>query len=129
MGVKTRISLSELNRIFPAYNFTKIIPTASGIIDTTYIVYAGETDYILKRYERDIPHKIELDIKLLKELKSAGLNVPICLDKNDGWFIYEKLEGKHPINVKSYHIQALGRFMAKMHSETSKVKCTSNMII
>ncbi|WP_373001191.1 phosphotransferase [Sulfurimonas sp.] len=129
MGVKTPISLKELNEIFPSYGFTKLMPTSSGIIDTTYIVHTDSTGYILKRYERDIPHKIELDIQLLNQLKSAGLNVPVCLDSKYGWFIYEKLIGKHPINVKSYHIQALARFMAKMHKETSKGKCRSNIIL
>nr|WP_321267372.1 phosphotransferase [uncultured Sulfurimonas sp.] len=129
MGVKTVISLSELNSLFPSYNFTEMHPTTSGIIDTTYIVHTKTRAYILKRYERDIPHKIALDIKLLDALKSAGLNVPTCLDNNDGWYIYEKLKGKHPLSVKSHHIQALARFMAKMHKETSKIKCTTNMII
>ncbi len=129
MGVKTTITLKELNRLFPSYGFTKLTPTVSGIIDTTYIVFADTKGYILKKYERDIQHKIALDIELLDDLKSAGLNVPLCLDNNDGWYIYEKLEGKHPTSVKSYHIQALARFMAKMHKETSKIKCTTNMLV
>jgi len=129
MGVKTQLSLDELNELFPSYGFTQILPTASGIIDTTYIIHNETTGYILKRYERDIPRKIELDIKLLSELKSVGLNVSTCLDNNDGWYIYEKLQGKQPTSVKSYHIQALGRFMAKMHKQTSKIKCKSNVLI
>ena len=126
MGVKTKISLVELNSLFPSYNFTKIVPTTSGMIDTTYIVYADERGYILKKYERDIADKIQRDIELLSELKSSGLNVPICLDSNEDWLIYEMLEGKHPSSVQSYHIQALGRFMAKLHTETSKSKFTNN---
>ncbi len=129
MGVKTTITLEELNKLFPTYGFTKLTPTTSGIIDTTYIVHAGTIGYVLKKYERNIPHKIALDKLLLKELRSAGLNVSLCLDNNDQWYIYEKLEGKHPRNVKSYHIQALGRFMAKMHRQTSKIKCKSNVIV
>ncbi|EDZ63389.1 putative aminoglycoside phosphotransferase [Sulfurimonas gotlandica GD1] len=129
MGVKTQLSLHELNQLFPSYGFTEIKPTISGIIDTTYIIHNETTGYILKRYERDITRKIELDIKLLNELKSVGLNVPACLDSNYGWYIYEKLEGKQPTNTKSYHIQALGRFLAKMHSQTSKMRCDSNRII
>ncbi|MFT7003863.1 MAG: homoserine kinase type II [Sulfurimonas sp.] len=126
MGVKTVITLRELNSLFPTYNFIKILPTASGIIDTTYIVHTEETVYILKKYERDISRKIESDIKLLKKLRFAGLNVPLCLDGNGTWFIYEKLEGQHPKSVRGYHIQALGRFMAKMHKGTLKLKYTSN---
>jgi homoserine kinase type II len=129
VGVKTTIALRELNILFPSYNFTEITPTSSGIIDTTYIVHSKSKSYILKRYERDIPHKIALDIKLLRELKFAGLNVPICLEHKSGWYIYKKLKGEHPTNVKSYHIQALSRFMAKMHRETSKIKCDTNKIV
>ena len=128
MGVKTTITLKGLNELFESYSFTKIQPTASGIIDTTYIVHTESTGYILKRYERDIPHKIELDIQLLNKLKSSGLNVPVCLDSKDGWFIYEKLEGAHPMSVKSYHIQALARFMAKMHQQTSKMKSNTKVV-
>ena len=110
MGVKTVISLDELNKMFPSYNFIRLTPTVSGIIDTTYIAHTKTKEYILKRYERDIEHKIIQDIKLLNKLKSAGLNVPTCIDEKNGWYIYEKLQGEQPNNVKSYHIQALGRF-------------------
>jgi len=41
MGVTTSIFLGELNKLFPSYNFVKLIPTTSGIIDTTYIVYTN----------------------------------------------------------------------------------------
>ncbi len=129
MGVKTTINLAELNRLFVSYNFVKITPTTSGIIDTTYIVHTKTTSYILKKYERDISHKIALDTKLLNELKSVGLNVSQCLNESNGWYIYEKLKGKQPTSVKSYHIQALGRFLSKMHRETSKMRCNSNIII
>jgi len=129
MGVKTTITLEQLNRLFPSYTFTKITPTTSGIIDTTYIAYTNTKGYIIKRYERDIPNKIELDSKLLNKLKASGLNVPICLESNDDWYIYEKLKGKQPKSVRSYHIQALGRFLAKMHNQTSKMKCDTNIII
>lgn len=129
MGVKTVISLDEINELFPSFKFIKLTPTTSGIIDTTYIAHTKTKDYILKKYERDIGHKITQDIKLLNKLKSAGLNVPICIDQKNDWYIYKKLQGKHPNNVKSYHIQALGRFLAKMHKQTSKIKCDSNIII
>lgn len=129
MGVKTVISLEELSKVFPSYSFVKITPTESGIIDTTYIVDTLDNSYILKRYERDISRKIELDTKLLKELHSKGLNVPILLEENSGWYLYTKLQGKQPHNVKSYHIQALARFLAKLHCATSKHVCDSNILI
>ncbi len=126
MGVVTQITLSELNKLFPSYNFTKITPTTSGIVDTTYILYNKKESYILKRYERDIAKKIAQDIALLYKLKSKGLNVPIHLDESHGWHIYTKLKGSSPTNVKSYHIQAVARFLAKMHKISAKTKCNSN---
>lgn len=129
MGVKTIISLEELNKIFPNYNFTEILATESGIIDTTYIVHTKTNSYILKKYEREIPNKIALDTRLLNELNSAGLNVPLCLEDNSGWYLYSKLEGKHPQTIKSYHIQAIARFLAALHNATSKNICDYNMMV
>lgn len=129
MGVVTEISLDEINAIFPTYKFAKLQATTSGIIDTTYIVYAPTQSYILKKYERDIAKKVQEDTQLLSQLNSAGLNVPICLDENKGWYLYKRLKGSQPKNVKSYHIQALARFLAKLHQETSTYKCDSNIII
>jgi len=118
MGVKTHICLEKLNSLFNSYNFTKIIPTTSGIIDTTYILQTNSKSYILKKYERDIEEKISQDIKLLNRLKSSGLNVSTCRDKKDGWYIYEKVQGSQPEVIKTFHIQELARFLAKFHSTT-----------
>jgi len=126
MGVITTITLDELNYLFPSYGFTKMIPTTSGIIDTTYIVFTDTKGYILKKYERNISNKIEDDKKLLKNLKTKGLNTPIYLDENGKWFLYEKLNGSTPKTIKNYHIVALGRFLAKLHN--SKVVNNSNFI-
>jgi len=128
MGVKTQISLDELNSLFNSYNFTKIIPTTSGIIDTTYIVDTPSKSYILKKYERDIKHKVELDIKLLEELKATGLNVPTCRDKKDGWYLYDKLKGKQPKSIKTFHIKSLARFLARLHNHTKDSTCRDNII-
>ncbi|MCD6433560.1 MAG: phosphotransferase [Sulfurimonas sp.] len=124
MGVKTLITLEEVNRLFPSYNFKNLKPTSSGIIDTTYIV----DDFILKKYERNIKTKIDEDIKLLNDLKALGLNVPVCLDKNGEWYLYEKLKGEEPKNIKSFHIQELARFLARFHSFSYKKSSNSNFI-
>ena len=128
MGVKTTITLSELNKIFTSYNFTKLLETTSGIIDTTYIAYTDENGYILKKYERDISKNIETDIKLLRAMKYSGLNTPLCIEQNSGWYLYEKLQGSEPKNIKIYHIQAVARFLSKFHQHTHKQKCDLKMI-
>ncbi|MDO8452988.1 MAG: phosphotransferase [Sulfurimonas sp.] len=128
MGVKTAISLDELNELFDSYRFTSLVETTSGIIDTTYIVFAKDKSYILKKYERAISQKIEEDSNLLDVLKSCGLNVPKCIESSHNWYLYEKLEGLQPTHIKSYHIQALARFLAKLHQHTYKKESLQNVI-
>ena len=123
MGVKSLLNLNELQKLFPSYGFIRLTPTSSGIIDTTYILHTKNNSYILKKYEREIEEKIKLDKKLLKTLKASGLNVPLMLDKKDEWYIYEMLKGKEPSSIKIYHLQELGRFLAKMHLVSSKNSC------
>jgi len=122
MGVKSQISLSEANRLFPSYRFYRLIPTSSGIIDTTYILYSQKNGYILKKYERNIADKIQNDIKLLKELKLHGLNTSVYLDNNEDWYLYTKLKGENPNIIKTHHIQALARFMTLFHKYTKEKK-------
>ena len=50
MGVITKITLKQVNALFKNYNFTKLTPTSSGIIDTTYIISTDKKSYILKKY-------------------------------------------------------------------------------
>ncbi|MCF6330010.1 MAG: phosphotransferase [Sulfurimonas sp.] len=122
MGVKTNITLNKLNHLFNNYRFVSLTPTPTGMVDTTFIASTKDKDYILKKYERDISEKIKEDINLLNFLSSHSLNVPRCLDKNGVWYIYEKLSGQTPKVISTYHIQALSRFLAKMHKLTYKKK-------
>ena len=119
MGVKTTITLQEARKLFPTYEFKTLQATSNGIMDTTYI----SESYVLKRYERDIKEQIQEDSKFLIKLKSAGLNVPSPLANSKDWYLYERLQGYEPKNSNYFHIQALARFMAKMHSITHKFKC------
>jgi homoserine kinase type II len=128
MGVKTVISLDEINKKFPKYEFNSLEKTTSGIIDTTYIISTCQESYILKKYERDISQKIEEEIKLLQELKLLKLNIPSSVESSEGWYLYEKLQGSQPKNIKTYHIQLLGRFLAKLHSHTYKKTSLQNVI-
>jgi len=120
MGVKTKLTLKELNAIFKHYNFISIEATLYGVIDTTYIASTKDDDYIIKKYERDIYTNIETDKKLLKNLKSSGLNVPAFLEEKKGWYIYEKLSGDVQKSTHTIHIQALARLLRDLHSTTYK---------
>jgi len=114
LGVKTQLTLKEAQNLFKNHTITKLIPTTSGIMDTTYI----SDNFIIKKYERVVD--VKNDIRLLELLKSSGLNVPTCQEQNKEWFLYEKLEGDEVKNIQTYHIVALARFMAKFHSTIYK---------
>jgi homoserine kinase type II len=120
MGIKTDITLKELNNLFPTFNFTALEATTSGIIDTTYFVYTKNSSYILKHYEHISFAKIEADAKLLKYLNSSNLNVPILLAYSNNWYIYKRLQGTQPNIITTRHIVVLARFLAKFHNLTSK---------
>jgi homoserine kinase type II len=120
MGTKTLLSLHQLQQLFKSYHFTTIQATLWGVIDTTYIVSNTETSYILKKYERDIKQRISDDTQVLKTLHHSGLHVSKLLETNDEWYLYKKLDGTIPKTIKHYHVQALSRFMAKLHHITYK---------
>ena len=113
MGVKSFLSLEEAQALFPEYSLTQLTPTANGIVDTTYL----STQYILKKYERQIMQKIKEDTWRLERLHSSGLNVSKLIAQSNEWYLYKQLKGKIPTTIKYYHIQALARFMAKLHSQ------------
>jgi len=128
MGIRTPISLEEVDTLFPSYKFTKLLPTQDGIIDTTYIVSNTTQSYILKKYERNIADRVEKDKKVLSLLYADGLNVSLCLENSQGWYLYKKLEGSVPKVVQIYHIQALARFMAKLHHSMHHIECKTPLI-
>ena len=126
MGIKTKITLTRLNHLFPSYNVIEIIPTTTGIMDTTYIINTQTDSYILKHYDREI--SVLKNAKLLDELKDAGLNVSTLLEKKDSWYIYSKLKGQEPKHIKTFHIQSLARFLAKMHKYTYKKNLNNTFV-
>ena len=101
MGVITKVTLNEINTIFSKYDFIKLTPTTSGVIDTTYIVSTSTKNYILKKYERDIDLKIKYNNDLLNDLSFSGLNVPNFITQKNSWYLYEKLYGKEPKHTRS----------------------------
>ncbi len=122
MGVKTVLSLEEANHLFETYEFTQIVPTTEGIIDTTYIVHSDGKKYILKRYEEASLSQIEDERVLLERLQNCGLNVPLHLASSGVWHLYSLLSGEIPGSVQSHHLQSLARTIAVMHHCTKKMR-------
>ena len=113
MGVQSFLSLQEAQALFSEYSLTQLTPTTNGVVDTTYL----SQKYILKKYERPIQETIQKDSLRLKKLHTAGLNVSQLIAQSDEWYLYERLQGASPTTISYYHIQALARFMAKLHSQ------------
>ena len=124
MGVQTLITLRDVRLLFPHYKFQTLQATTDGVMDTTYIL----DNYILKKYERNIKAKIIEEEKLLYMLHSASLNVPQLIHAKDGWYLYERLRGKVPTRTDYYHIQALARFISRMHQQTYKLNISQNFL-
>jgi len=124
MGVKTSLTLTQAQKLFPSFHITALQATEDGVMDTTYIAEAKDGEYIIKKYERAITHKIEFDTKLLDTLSRKGLNVPKLLVQNGEWYLYPKLRGESPKSITLAHMQKLGRFIARMHQVTQKFQTT-----
>ena len=113
MGIKRDMTLQEAEALFPAFHLNNLRKTENGTVDTTYLL----DGYILKYYEREIDKQIEEDTLRLELLKNAHLQVSTLLASQKGWHLYKRLEGRVPKTVSYYHIQALARFMAKLHNQ------------
>ena len=129
MGVKRKISLKELNKIFKGYNFVKLKPTIDGISDTTYIVSNLKKKYILKIYEQASKEVVKEEILLLNFLKN--LPTPKNLTKNFKYYenrlisLHSYLKGKSPTKINTKKVKEIGKFLAKFHTQTKK-KSSSN---
>ena len=74
MGVKTKLSLEQLNSIQDTYQFTKIQETVCGISDSTYFVWCNEKRYVLKLYEQASQSKVEYESSLLSKLSHLKIS-------------------------------------------------------
>ena len=122
MGVKTTLTLGEAQSLFASFNISSLTPTDSGIMDTTYLT----DNFIIKKYEREVD--VNAEIKLLTLLSETSLPTPKFLAQNAEWFLYERLKGTQPRVIKTYHIQALARFLAAFHTQTYKTECSRSFL-
>ncbi len=122
MGVKTTLSLTEANTLFPSFKFIKIKPSTDGIIDTTYSVYGTKQSYILKKFEEATPLQINRQHDLLKQLQASHLSVPDLLASASPWYLYTKLPGETPSTLTYLQTQNLAKAMATIHISTRHQK-------
>jgi len=120
MGIKTTLSLTQAQKLFPKLFIKKLIPTKYGIIDTTYIMQTDKNTYILKRFENSSHEKQQTQKQLSLFLFNCYISHPKLLKEYDSWYIYEFIYGKHPYLSNYRVLQTMARYIKRMH------QCSSN---
>lgn len=124
MGVQTHISLEQAQKLFSGFSLHNLQATVHGVMDTTYLL----DNYVLKHYEREIDTKIQADKERLSHFVANGLNTPLHLDSASKWHLYSRLDGNVPKSIHYFHIQALARFVAKLHTLTYKREANNSFL-
>ena len=124
MGVKTGLTLSDANKLFPQKKFLKISATTSGVTDTTYIAQSEKSSYILKKYEHASAEQIINEKRLLTKLHRACLHVPQPIQSNQGWHLFSYISGDMPHFIELQQLQSVGRFLSRFHRCMYKSSCS-----
>ena len=123
MGVKTTVTLSKVQKLFPTLLIVDINSTSDGIIDTTYILKSKSDSYILKKYENKTKEQINIHLRLLKKLHSSNLNVPHYLTTSNDWYVFRYIHGSYIKYINYYSLKKLAILLRKIHSNTYKSYC------
>ena len=115
LGVKTRLSLSQAQALFPNRDITSLEATKRGVIDTTYRVYTNSQNYILKKYERASSLQIEEEQDLLNKLSQSSLNVPKPIESVNEWHLFSLLAGEIPHKISLQQLRSIGNFLGRFH--------------
>lgn len=119
MGVKTKLSLYEINSFFDAYNFVSIKNTKEGITDTVYILKdINKKSYVLKLYENSSFKKVEEEIIILKSIRH--LKCVLVIDTSKKYkkplvlFSFEKAQVKSKFTFE--HLKQISIFLRQLHN-------------
>ena len=115
LGVKTQLSLSQAQALFPNRGITSLEATTRGVIDTTYRVYTNSQNYILKKYERASLLQVDEEQVLLLKLSQSSLNVPKPIESVDEWHLFSLLEGEIPHKISLQQLRSIGKFLGRFH--------------
>jgi len=121
MGVQRELSLSSAQKLFENFTINSLETTKDGVMDTTYL----SDLYVFKYYEREIEIKIQEDALRLLTFRKNMLPTPELLGSSQGWYLYSRLKGSLAQSRRLYHIQALARFIATMHSLSKTLPSSS----
>jgi len=127
MGVKTTITLKEVQALFPHLKIDSLVPTVDGIIDTTYILHASKESYVLKKYEHKTQEQIAMHLELLKKLDSCSLSVPKLITNLKEWYVFSYAQGNYLKIINYYSLRKIARIIKKIHQCTKKYYCNRDI--
>ncbi|AXH15125.1 hypothetical protein CP985_07695 [Malaciobacter mytili LMG 24559] len=120
MGVKTKLTLKELNLLKNTHDFLfiNLEETVSGISDTVYILTDNTNKkYILKIYENSTFIEVEEEINLLKSIKDLPISKPLYLYKNykKPMVIFSFIKGFSLENITFNSLKEIALFLKQLH--------------
>jgi len=123
MGVKTTITLKQVQNYFPQLNVIALTPTLEGITDTTYILHTNMKQYVLKKYENKTQEQIATHLKLLQKLHSCSIDVPQLITNVNGWYVFNYTKGTYLKTINYYSLKQIALMIKKIHQCTKKYYC------
>lgn len=119
MGVKTNLTLEQINSFFQDYEFVCLNSTKTGISDTVYILKdKNSKKYILKLYENSSMKEVLEEIDILNHI--TNLDVPKVLSSFLGYskpiVLFSYKNATHINSIKKEHISQIGIFLRNLHS-------------
>jgi len=125
MGVKTEITLQEINEHFFCQN---ILPSNDGVSDTVYFL---DDSYILKVFEEKEIMSLDEEIKLLHlccDLPISKVVKECFLIHNKPALIYQKCKGKSVKSATQNEIESIGRFLKSFHQKTAQKRSNNRQL-
>lgn len=117
MGIKTNISLQEINEHFSCQSIT---PSNDGVSDTVYFL---DDSYILKVFEDKSFESLDEEIQLLHlccDLQVSNVVKEPFWIHNKPALIYSKCKGKSLKSASNNEIKSIGRFLKNFHQKTTQ---------
>lgn len=122
MGVKTSITLDQLNNVI---DVTTLTPTVHGVHDTVYIL---DDAFVLKLFEESTMESIEAEISLLHSCASLPVTQivanPLTIHGKPA-LLYKKCQGANLTHPTRSEIEQIGAFLKAFHSRTQGQKSTN----
>ncbi len=120
MGIKTKLTLEELNLLKNTHNFffLNLEKTISGISDTVYILTDNTNrNYILKIYENSTFKEVEEEIALLKSIENLPISKPLYLYKNykKPMVIFSFIKGSSLEKITYDNLKDIALFLKQLH--------------